>query len=63
MVECPQVCGLPIVRRLPDGAPLNLNLTPHRCPGPDPEEGYLADLEAGIALGAWPWYPAQSRRP
>ena len=64
MVECPG-CQAPIVRRLPDGAPLNMDLSPHRCPQPDPaagEAGYQADLEAGVALGYWPWYPAQRRR-
>jgi hypothetical protein len=54
MRECPLGCGAPIMRRLPDGAPFNLNLTPHWCPGPDPEDG--------PALGYWPWYPAQRRR-
>jgi hypothetical protein len=53
---------LPIVRRLPDGAPLNLNLSPHRCPTPGSEEDYQAAEEAGMALGCWPWYPAQRRR-
>ena len=26
------------------------------------EAGFLADLEDGVALGAWPWYPQQRRR-
>lgn len=62
MRECPGRCGAPIVRRLPDGAPLNLNLTPHRCPGDDPEAGYLADLEAGVEAGVWPWVEGKRRR-
>ena len=54
LTECPQGCGAPIMRRLPDGALFDLDLTPHRCAGPDPE--------AGTAPGAWPWYPAERRR-
>lgn len=57
MVECPGGCGKPIVRRRWDRAPLNLDLTPHRCLGPvrDEEDAYQRDLAEAAALGVWPW--------
>jgi hypothetical protein len=60
MVECPG-CRQPIMRRLPDGAPFNLNVTVHDCSGDDAEAGYQADLAEGITTGAWPWYWRERR--
>lgn len=56
MVECPGGCGKPITRRW-DGLPLDLTLTPHRCPGPvrDADDAYRRDLAEAIELGVWPW--------
>jgi hypothetical protein len=59
LVECPG-CRRPIVRRLPDGRALNMDLSLHRCPDDD-ERGYQADLAEGIVTGRWPWYERQRR--
>jgi hypothetical protein len=61
LVECPG-CRAPIVRRIPDGRALNMDLTPHDCPRGDDEADYQAALLKGREEGVWPWYAAQRRR-
>jgi len=58
MVECPG-CLRPIVRRLPDGAPLDINLRPHRCPTAPEDDDEAAHWLAAVERGYWSGAPAR----
>lgn len=58
MTECPG-CLRPIVRRVPDGRPLDMNLAPHRCPAVPEDDEEAARWRAAVERGYWAGAPAR----